>query len=173
MAIPEGGKMASKRRSVSEIGSNKTSAIRTKSDGSFSGNAKSLSGAVLSRHASGSSLAYRDLVKGVAAVHVREIMGVGLVRREDVRRIIPDRTLERRLSQGGNLTVEEADGIARLERVVRHARETFGNAEIADEWLRSPNPALGKLVPIHMSATDVGAREVETVLGRIAYGVYS
>lgn len=116
---------------------------------------------------------YRDVLKGIAARHIRAILAEGLVHREDIRRVIPDRTLERRISAGENLTTTEADGIARLTRTVGQARETFGDPGIADEWLRSPNPALDGNVPIEMAATDVGAREVETVLGRIAHGVYS
>jgi putative toxin-antitoxin system antitoxin component (TIGR02293 family) len=71
------------------------------------------------------------------------------------------------------LNLEEADALVRLVRVVMKARETFEKDNVADEFLRLPNPALGGQVPIEMARTDLGAREVETILGRIAYGVYS
>ncbi|MFM2354482.1 MAG: hypothetical protein RLZZ528_218 [Pseudomonadota bacterium] len=116
---------------------------------------------------------YRDVLEGIAARHVRAILAEGLVHREDIRRVIPDRTLERRISANEKLTTTEADGIARLARTVGQARATFGDPGIADEWLRSPNPALDGNIPIEMAATDIGAREVEIVLGRIAHGVYS
>ena len=35
------------------------------------------------------------------------------------------------------------------------------------------NRALGGAVPIDQLDTDLGAKEVENILGRIAYGVYS
>jgi putative toxin-antitoxin system antitoxin component (TIGR02293 family) len=49
----------------------------------------------------------------------------------------------------------------------------IGNKEKAVEWLRTPNRALAGERPLDQLDTDLGAREVEDVLGRIAYGVYS
>jgi putative toxin-antitoxin system antitoxin component (TIGR02293 family) len=49
----------------------------------------------------------------------------------------------------------------------------IGNAEKAAQWLRTPNRALGGEVPIDQLDTDLGSKEVENILGRIAYGVYS
>ena len=40
-------------------------------------------------------------------------------------------------------------------------------------WLTSPQLGLGGAVPLEYAGTEVGAREVEELLGRIAYGVYS
>ena len=53
------------------------------------------------------------------------------------------------------------------------AAEDFGNADKAAQWLRTPNRALGGALPIDHLDTDLGTREVENILGRIAYGVYS
>jgi len=86
---------------------------------------------------------------------------------------IPQRTLTRRLSRHSRLTVAESDRTVRLARVYATAVETIGNAGKAAEWLRTPNRALGGQVPIDQLDTDLGAREVENILGRIAYGVYS
>lgn len=49
----------------------------------------------------------------------------------------------------------------------------IGDEEKAVEWLQTPNRALGGERPLDQLDTDVGAREVEDLLGRIAYGVYS
>ena len=49
----------------------------------------------------------------------------------------------------------------------------IGNEEKAVEWLRTPNRALGGARPLDQLDTDPGARAVEDILGRIAYGVYS
>ncbi len=117
-------------------------------------------------------LTHRDLKKGVSAILATEVLEFGLTK-EDIRMIVPDRTLERRIAAHDVLKVEEADGIARLLRVVEHARRTFGDDQLADEWLRSPNPALGEQIPIRMADTDLGGREVETILGRIEYGIFS
>jgi putative toxin-antitoxin system antitoxin component (TIGR02293 family) len=86
---------------------------------------------------------------------------------------IPQRTLTRRLSRHSRLTAAESDRTVRLARVYGTAVEMIGNAAKATEWLRTPNRALGGRVPIDELDTDLGAREVENILGRIAYGVYS
>ena len=86
---------------------------------------------------------------------------------------IPQRTLTRRLSRHSRLTAAESDRTVRLARVYTTAVEMIGNAGKAAEWLRTPNRALGGQVPIDQLDTDLGAREVANILGRIAYGVYS
>jgi putative toxin-antitoxin system antitoxin component (TIGR02293 family) len=86
---------------------------------------------------------------------------------------IPQRTLTRRLSQKSRLTAAESDRTVRLARVYANAVEMIGDEEKAVEWLRTPNRALGGERPLDQLDTDVGAREVEDILGRIAYGVYS
>jgi putative toxin-antitoxin system antitoxin component (TIGR02293 family) len=141
--------------------------------------AKSLAGSLLS---SGKWVAreprttkmfsFKSVSEGVSSVAVRDLEGIGL-RREDIRQIIPDRTLERRIASGENLRLEEADGLARLLRVVLHARRVFEDDALADEWLRTPNPALDNLIPIQMARTDLGGREVEAVLLRLEHGVFS
>jgi putative toxin-antitoxin system antitoxin component (TIGR02293 family) len=86
---------------------------------------------------------------------------------------IPQRTLTRRLSLGTRLTSTESDRMVRLARVFSTAVEMIGDEEKAVEWLQTPNRALGGERPLDELDTDVGAREVEDLLGRIAYGVYS
>ena len=86
---------------------------------------------------------------------------------------IPQRTLTRRLSRHSRLTAAESDRTVRLARVYATAVEMIGNAAKAAEWLRTPNRALRGQVPIDQLDTDLGVREVENILGRIAYGVYS
>ena len=114
---------------------------------------------------------FQALEKGVPAAWVRSLESHGLTR-DDIRRIIPDRTLDRRIAKGEMLKIEEADGLARLLRVVKAARALFENDENADGWLRGPIPSLGDRIPIEMARTDLGAREVEAVIMRMAYGVY-
>jgi putative toxin-antitoxin system antitoxin component (TIGR02293 family) len=86
---------------------------------------------------------------------------------------IPIRTLTRRLSHGARLTAAESDRTVRLARVYAGAVEMIGDESKAAEWLRTPNRALGGERPFDQLDTDVGARTVEDILGRIAYGVYS
>ena len=86
---------------------------------------------------------------------------------------ISQRTLTRRLSQRSRLTAAESDRTVRLARVYANAVEMIGDEKRAVEWLRTPNRALGGERPLDQLDTDLGARTVEDILGRIAYGVYS
>jgi len=86
---------------------------------------------------------------------------------------IPQRTLTRRRSQASPLTPAESDRMVRAARVYANAVEMIGDKEKAIEWLSTPNRALGGERPLDQLDTDMGARMVEDILGRMAYGVYS
>jgi putative toxin-antitoxin system antitoxin component (TIGR02293 family) len=86
---------------------------------------------------------------------------------------IPQRTLTRRLARHGRLTAAESDRTVRLAQVYATAVDTLGSEEKAAQWLKTPNRALRGGRPLDQLDTDPGVREVEDVLGRIAYGVYS
>jgi putative toxin-antitoxin system antitoxin component (TIGR02293 family) len=47
----------------------------------------------------------------------------------------------------------------------------LGTEDKAATWLSRPNRALNGEIPIRLLDTDVGARQVEDILGRIEYGV--
>ena len=79
------------------------------------------------------------------------------------------RSLQRR-RHGGRLARYESDRIYRLARIVALANEYLGGQEQATRWLKRPNRALGGVAPIDAIDTELGARQVENVLGRIAYG---
>jgi putative toxin-antitoxin system antitoxin component (TIGR02293 family) len=86
---------------------------------------------------------------------------------------VPPRTLARR-KKSQELAADESDRLVRLARIAALAEQTHGNPVRAGRWLREPNSALGDSVaPIHWLDTDLGAREVEEILIRIAHGVYS
>jgi putative toxin-antitoxin system antitoxin component (TIGR02293 family) len=86
---------------------------------------------------------------------------------------IPKRTLTRRLAQHTKLTAAESDRAVRLAQVYSMAADTLGDGDKAAQWLKTPNRALRGGRPLDQLDTDPGVREVENVLGRIAYGVYS
>ena len=70
----------------------------------------------------------------------------------------------------GRLARYESDRLYRLARVVALAKRHIGDEEAAARWLRRPNRALGGNVPLELLDTELGARAVENVLGRIAFG---
>src|SRR5271157_5322084 len=79
------------------------------------------------------------------------------------------RSLQRR-RRGGRLARYESDRLYRLARIVAISNEYLGGHERALRWLKRPNRALGGLAPITAIDTELGARQVENILGRIAYG---
>jgi putative toxin-antitoxin system antitoxin component (TIGR02293 family) len=86
---------------------------------------------------------------------------------------IPRRTLTRR-KRDGRLAPDESERLLRISRVLDASVELFeGDREGAVRWLQSPNRALGGEVPLDMARTEVGALEVEKLIGRIEYGVPS
>jgi putative toxin-antitoxin system antitoxin component (TIGR02293 family) len=79
------------------------------------------------------------------------------------------RSLQRR-RQRGRLARYESDRLYRLARIVALAKHHIGDDETAARWLKRPNRALGGRNPLDLVDTELGARSVEDVLGRIAYG---
>ena len=79
------------------------------------------------------------------------------------------RSLQRRRA-GGRLARYESDRLYRLARIVAVANECLGDRERALRWLKRPNRALGGIAPVAAIDTELGARQVENILGRIAYG---
>ncbi|MGH7708299.1 MAG: type II RES/Xre toxin-antitoxin system antitoxin, partial [Vulcanimicrobiaceae bacterium] len=85
---------------------------------------------------------------------------------------IPARSFARRVKTR-RLSHAESDVLYRIARIYALAVDTLGNAGRATRWLKTENQALGGDKPIWSLDTEVGARLVEDVLGRIRYGVYS
>ena len=84
--------------------------------------------------------------------------------------VLPRKTLANR-RRLGTLTPEQSDRLVRVARVIAAAQVTFGSREKASMWLRRPTAALAGESPLELLDTDEGAREVETLLGRIAHGI--
>ena len=85
---------------------------------------------------------------------------------------MPPRTLARR-RQTRKLDGDESDRLYRIARVAAQAFAVFGAEDKAATWLRRPNRALNGELPIDLLDTDVGARQIEDILGRIEHGVVS
>jgi len=81
-------------------------------------------------------------------------------------------TLQRRKA-AGRLSPNESDKVIRYSRLLHQAGDFFGDIEKARAWLKHPQYGLGGAVPLDYARTEAGAREVENLLGRMKYGVYS
>ena len=71
----------------------------------------------------------------------------------------------------GSLTPDQSDRFSRLLRMIVQTEATFGDAGKAHTWLRRPTPLLDGESPLDRLDTDIGTRQVEAILGRIAHGL--
>ena len=85
---------------------------------------------------------------------------------------LPARTLARRKKER-RLSASESDRLVRVARAAAAAEDVLEDRHKAGRWLQKPNRALGGVIPLDLLSSDLGTREVETILGRIDYGVYS
>lgn len=107
---------------------------------------------------------YRALPRLAAAVGLSE---------EEVAKLasISARTLARR-RDAKRFSALESERIVRLEHTVDLARAFFdGDERAARDWLLMESPALRGVPPLQVAAKEVGAREVEKLLGRLAHGI--
>jgi putative toxin-antitoxin system antitoxin component (TIGR02293 family) len=116
-----------------------------------------------------------DLVRlvrrGLPVGAVQFVLDSGFLTPAELDRIVlPRKTLANR-RRLGTLTPEQSDRLVRVARVIAAAEETFGSREKAGTWLRRPTTALAGESPLDLLDTDEGAREVETLLGRVAHGI--
>ena len=81
-------------------------------------------------------------------------------------------TLVRR-RKSGRLDMQESDRLLRYARLYTRAHAVLQNETAAQDWLNQPARALDFVTPLTFAETETGAREVEALLGRIEYGVFS
>ena len=117
----------------------------------------------------------RDVVKaGLPYASLEALIGkFGLGRDEAAAALhLPHRTIARR-KQEQKFHADESDRVLRFARASTLAAATLGSDEKAAQWLRRPNRALGNKPPLDLLDSDIGTRQVEEVLGRIAHGIAS
>ena len=85
---------------------------------------------------------------------------------------IASRTLSRRRKEG-RLQTDESERLFRIASLYDRAVEVLGSGERARAWFKGPKKALGGKTPLQYADTEPGAREVENLLGRLEYGVFS
>jgi putative toxin-antitoxin system antitoxin component (TIGR02293 family) len=85
----------------------------------------------------------------------------------------PVRTLMRR-RLAGILQPAESDRVVRVARVFARALDLHrGDRDAARAWLLAPAIAFGGQPPATVARTEVGAREVENLVGRLEQGIPS
>jgi putative toxin-antitoxin system antitoxin component (TIGR02293 family) len=81
-------------------------------------------------------------------------------------------TLTRRKHEG-RLTAGESDRLYRMIRVFNRAVEVLDSEDDTKRWFHTKVKGIGWETPFSYMDTEVGAREVEAVLGRLEHGVIS
>lgn len=110
--------------------------------------------------------AYQSLEHFIQRTQLPKEEAIELVR-------ISPRTMHRR-RETGRLSPEESDRLVRAARIIDLTRELFDNdVKAANRWLSTPQPALAGSTPLEYARTEVGAREVEALIHRLEYGIFS
>jgi putative toxin-antitoxin system antitoxin component (TIGR02293 family) len=116
----------------------------------------------------------RRVQDGVAIQHFEELRRLFEIPSEELAaKVGMSRATFHRRQKEGKFTVDESDKVMRFTRLLFAAISVFGSEEQARAWLKAPQYGLGGAVPLVYAETEVGAREVEHLLGRIEHGVYS
>jgi len=86
---------------------------------------------------------------------------------------VPERTLARRRDVG-RLQPDEADRLLRASRLFGQILALFeDDAEAARAWFVKPQRAWDGATPLQIARTELGAREVEHLIGRLEHGIPS
>ena len=103
---------------------------------------------------------------------LREMLGLTV--EEMAQKIgISTATLSRRRAKKEPLDRDHSDRLMRYARLYWLSVDFFdGEQAAARDWLASPARALSGQTPLNFAETEMGAREVEDLLGRLEHGVY-
>ena len=82
------------------------------------------------------------------------------------------RTLSRRKKEG-QFKTDESERVLRIAKLYEKALDVLEDDEITRQWFKMPAKALGGKTPLEYADTEPGAQEVEDLLVRIEYGVFS
>jgi putative toxin-antitoxin system antitoxin component (TIGR02293 family) len=83
-------------------------------------------------------------------------------------RIVPEATFKRRRDR---LSAAESERTERMARVIASAEYVWEDRDDARRFLTTPHPGLGRRTPIEAAMTELGARQVEEILGKIFHGI--
>ena len=107
-----------------------------------------------------SAFAFKDAL-GLTNEQLASVLGVS------------PRTLARLAPAKARLDLVSGDRLVRSARLFAIATDVLEESQAAAHWLKAPQRALGGATPLELAQTDVGARAVESLLGRMEYGVYT
>ena len=108
------------------------------------------------------------LPKAALRIAVRRVFAVPREANRYLYRIVAEATYKRR---NGKLRVTESERTERLARVIAAAEAVWDDQKDAREWLTAPHPELGQRSPIECALSELGARQVESLVDRLQYGL--
>jgi putative toxin-antitoxin system antitoxin component (TIGR02293 family) len=140
---------------------------------SYRGDEPSIAARIVGFDAFDTATAVRRLEAGLpiaAFERLREALGL---RAEELAALlqVPPRTLARRKSEG-RLRPDESERLLRFTRLLDRATALFeGDVRGAVAWLSAPRKALSGETALAWARTEIGARAVEDLIGRLEHGV--
>lgn len=114
----------------------------------------------------------REGLPPIAADRIAEYYGLSREQLSDLLGL-SIRTLERHRQRNKPFSLVQSDRLLRYARIAARAEEVFEARKIAQNWLKRPNQALGGESPLNLLDTEAGVEQVDDILARIEYGVYS
>ena len=84
--------------------------------------------------------------------------------------LVPRSTLNRRLSSKSPLPIQYSEKLERLARMYAFALEVWESEADAREFMSKSHPMLDDRTPFEACMTELGARQVEQILGRLLFG---
>ena len=82
------------------------------------------------------------------------------------------KTMERK-KDTDKLDSRTSSHIIEIAKVVEHALDVFEDKDKVKLWFNAPNRALNNMKPIQLFSNYTGLNMVNTILGRIEYGIFS
>jgi putative toxin-antitoxin system antitoxin component (TIGR02293 family) len=110
----------------------------------------------------------RGLPKSTLRNVARRVFADPSGQRNLMHRVVPEATYKRRRER---LSPAESERTERLARVIAMAEDVWQNRDLARRFLTTPHPEIGGKTPLDAALTELGARQAEEVLARIAYGL--
>lgn len=111
------------------------------------------------------------IVAGFPASLIKSLCDDGTISPEERDRIIPLKTLKRKLVSNQLLTVDEGDRLFRFAHITAMANVIFGDAGKAKQWLSKPKSRFSGKSPTAMLTTTHGTHRVEEMLIKVAEGM--
>ena len=80
-------------------------------------------------------------------------------------------SVTRKLKNHKTLDLVASDRVVRYAQLWKKALHLWRSEEGAREWLNSPSHAFRGETPLQHAVTEVGSRQVEDLMGQLAYGI--